>query len=171
MYLMQEQDCKGIWTSTMCLTMLFNVSQHTPQRRAPTSRQTKFTRPLYIRALWEVSCPPCQDTSWIGRSGTRWGTPPGVKSKKHWVLMERASNCKATCSLLLPRKNNTCYRSPQCFSLKLINTMIDTLPIPANLQRWKYRSSVGCKLCGNKGTTNHIFKGNKGFFFYAFPQI
>jgi hypothetical protein len=38
----------------------------------------------------------------------------------------------------------------------MINASIDTLPTPANLRRWKYSSSDRCKLCGNKGTTNHI---------------
>ena len=38
----------------------------------------------------------------------------------------------------------------------MMNASIDTLPTPANLARWKYTSSNKCKLCGNKGTTNHI---------------
>ena len=38
----------------------------------------------------------------------------------------------------------------------MIDASIDTLPTPANLRRWKYSSSDKCKLCGNKGTTNHI---------------
>ena len=38
----------------------------------------------------------------------------------------------------------------------MINASIDTLPTPANLKRWKYSSNDRCKLCGNKGTTNHI---------------
>ena len=38
----------------------------------------------------------------------------------------------------------------------MINASIDTLPSPANLRRWKYTNSDKCKLCGNKGTTNHI---------------
>ena len=38
----------------------------------------------------------------------------------------------------------------------MINASIDTLPTPANLHRWKYSPSDKCKLCGNKGTTNHI---------------
>ena len=38
----------------------------------------------------------------------------------------------------------------------MINASIDTLPTPANLRRWKYSNSDKCKLCGNKGTTNHI---------------
>ena len=38
----------------------------------------------------------------------------------------------------------------------MINASIDTLPTPANLRRWKYSSNDRCKLCGNKGTTNHI---------------
>ena len=37
-----------------------------------------------------------------------------------------------------------------------LNTSIDTLPTPANLKRWIYGASDKCKLCGNKGTTNHI---------------
>ena len=37
----------------------------------------------------------------------------------------------------------------------MLNAGIDTLPTPANLQRWKYSSSDKCKLCGNRGTTNH----------------
>ena len=38
----------------------------------------------------------------------------------------------------------------------MMNASIDTLPSPANLRRWKLSSSDKCKLCGNKGTTNHI---------------
>ena len=38
----------------------------------------------------------------------------------------------------------------------MINASINTLPSPANLRRWKYINSDKCKLCGNKGTTNHI---------------
>ena len=38
----------------------------------------------------------------------------------------------------------------------MINASIDTLPTPANLRRWKCAISDKCKLCGNKGTTNHI---------------
>ena len=38
----------------------------------------------------------------------------------------------------------------------MMNASIDTLPTPANLRRWKYTTSDKCKLCGNKGTTNHI---------------
>ena len=38
----------------------------------------------------------------------------------------------------------------------MLNACIDTLPTPANLRRWKYSSSDKCKLCGNRGTTNHI---------------
>ena len=38
----------------------------------------------------------------------------------------------------------------------MLNACIDTLPTPANLKRWKYGASDKCKLCGNKGTTNHI---------------
>ena len=37
----------------------------------------------------------------------------------------------------------------------MLNCGIDTLPTPANLQRWKYSSSDKCKLCGNRGTSNH----------------
>ena len=37
----------------------------------------------------------------------------------------------------------------------MLNAGIDTLPTPANLQRWKFSSSDKCKLCGNRGTTNH----------------
>ena len=37
----------------------------------------------------------------------------------------------------------------------MINASIDTLPTPANLKRWKYTSSDKCKLCGNRGTSNH----------------
>ena len=37
----------------------------------------------------------------------------------------------------------------------MLNAGIDTLPTPANLKRWKYSSSDKCKLCGNRGTTNH----------------
>ena len=37
----------------------------------------------------------------------------------------------------------------------MLNACIDTLPTPANLTRWKYTSSDKCKLCGNRGTTNH----------------
>ena len=37
----------------------------------------------------------------------------------------------------------------------MINASIDTLPTPANLKRWKCSSSDKCKLCGNRGTTNH----------------
>jgi hypothetical protein len=38
----------------------------------------------------------------------------------------------------------------------MLNASIDTLPTPANLKRWKYTASDKCKLCANKGTTNHI---------------
>ena len=38
----------------------------------------------------------------------------------------------------------------------MLNTSIDILPTPANLKRWKYGASDKCKLCSNKGTTNHI---------------
>ena len=38
----------------------------------------------------------------------------------------------------------------------MLNACIDTLPTPANLKRWKYGASDKCKLCGIKGTTNHI---------------
>ena len=38
----------------------------------------------------------------------------------------------------------------------MINASIDTLPTPANLRRWKCGTNDKCKLCGNKGTTNHI---------------
>ena len=37
----------------------------------------------------------------------------------------------------------------------MLNASIDTLPTPVNLKRWKYTSSDKCKLCGNRGTTNH----------------
>ena len=37
----------------------------------------------------------------------------------------------------------------------MLNASIDTLPTPANLRRWKYSSCDKCKLCGNRGTTNH----------------
>ena len=37
----------------------------------------------------------------------------------------------------------------------MLNASIDTLPTPANLKRWKCTSSDKCKLCGNRGTTNH----------------
>ena len=37
----------------------------------------------------------------------------------------------------------------------MLNACIDTLPTPANLTRWKYTSSDKCKLCGNRGTSNH----------------
>ena len=38
----------------------------------------------------------------------------------------------------------------------MLNAAIDTLPTPANLKRWKYGASDKCKLCGNRGTTNHF---------------
>ena len=38
----------------------------------------------------------------------------------------------------------------------MLNAAIDTLPTPANLKRWKCGASDKCKLCGNRGTTNHI---------------
>ena len=38
----------------------------------------------------------------------------------------------------------------------MMNASIDTLPTPANLCRWKFTNSSRCKLCPNKGTTNHI---------------
>ena len=37
----------------------------------------------------------------------------------------------------------------------MLNASIDTLPTPANLKRWKCTTSDKCKLCGNRGTTNH----------------
>ena len=37
----------------------------------------------------------------------------------------------------------------------MLNACIDTLPTPANLKRLKKSSSDRCKLCGNKGTSNH----------------
>ena len=37
----------------------------------------------------------------------------------------------------------------------MLNASIDTLPTPANLKRWKYTSCDKCKLCGNRGTSNH----------------
>ena len=37
----------------------------------------------------------------------------------------------------------------------MLNACIDTLPTPANLKRWKKSSSDRCKLCGNRGTSNH----------------
>ena len=37
----------------------------------------------------------------------------------------------------------------------MLNASIDTLPTPANLKRWKRSTSDKCKLCGNRGTTNH----------------
>ena len=38
----------------------------------------------------------------------------------------------------------------------MMNASIDTLATPANLHRWKLSPSFKCKLCGNRGTTNHI---------------
>ena len=38
----------------------------------------------------------------------------------------------------------------------MLNAAIDTLPTPANLKRWICGTSDKCKLCGNRGTTNHI---------------
>ena len=38
----------------------------------------------------------------------------------------------------------------------MLNCSIDTLATPANLCRWKYSNCDKCKLCGNKGTTNHM---------------
>ena len=55
----------------------------------------------------------------------------------------------------------------QMFHLKsgtlkfMINGSIDTFPTPANLKRWKYNSSEKCKLCGNRGTTNHCINCGK----------
>ena len=37
----------------------------------------------------------------------------------------------------------------------MLNACIDTLSTPANLKRWKKSSSDRCKLCGNRGTSNH----------------
>ena len=41
----------------------------------------------------------------------------------------------------------------------MMNACVDTLATPANLHRWKLSPSSKCKLCANKGTTNHILNG------------
>ena len=64
-------------------------------------------------------------------------------------------------SLATQEKSDVLWKSSM-FQLKsgtlkfMINASIETLPTPANLARWKYSSNNKCKLCGNKGTTNHI---------------
>ena len=62
---------------------------------------------------------------------------------------------------LAAAENQDVLWKSQMFQLKsgtlkfMINASIDTLPTPANLKRWKCSSSDKCKLCGNRGTTNH----------------
>ena len=41
----------------------------------------------------------------------------------------------------------------------LLNTTLDTLPIAANLVRWKKSSCDLCKLCRRRETTNHVLNG------------
>jgi hypothetical protein len=63
-------------------------------------------------------------------------------------------------SLAAAEKEDVLWKSSM-FQLKsgtlkfMMNASIDTLPTPANFKRWKYTSSDKCKLCGNRGTTNH----------------
>ena len=78
-------------------------------------------------------------------------------------LLEHAKSLKVQgnmLSLVAQEKVDVLWKSTM-FQLKsgtlkfMINASIDTLPTPANLKRWKYSSSDKCKLCGNRGTTNH----------------
>ena len=89
----------------------------------------------------------------------RDATRVGVQEK----LSSHAKNLQVQGNLLTlahQEKEDLVWKSTM-FQLKsgtlkfMLNACIDTLPTPANLTRWKYTSSDKCKLCGNRGTTNH----------------
>ena len=93
------------------------------------------------------------------RTKVRNVTRVGVQEK----LSNHAKNLQVQGNLLTlahQEKEDLVWKSTM-FQLKsgtlkfMLNACIDTLPTPANLTRWKYTSSDKCKLCGNRGTTNH----------------
>ena len=90
-----------------------------------------------------------------------------VKSVTNSTVQENLRNHMETLqvqgsllSLACQEKEDLIWKSSM-FQLKsgtlkfMLNASIDCLPTPANLQRWKYTSNDKCKLCGNRGTTNH----------------
>ena len=93
------------------------------------------------------------------RTKVRNSTRAGVQEK----LSHHAKNLQVQGNLLTlanQEKEDMIWKSTM-FQLKsgtlkfMLNACIDTLPTPANLTRWKYTSSDKCKLCGNRGTSNH----------------
>ena len=93
------------------------------------------------------------------RTRVKNATKAGVQEK----LSNHAKNLQVQGNLLTlanQEKEDLIWKSSM-FQLKsgtlkfMLNACIDTLPTPANLMRWKYTSSDKCKLCGNRGTTNH----------------
>ena len=80
------------------------------------------------------------------------------KLKSHTESLQLQGNLLA---LAAKEKVDLVWKSSM-FQLKsgtlkfMLNASIDTLPTPANLKRWKYGASNKCKLCDNKGTTNHL---------------
>jgi hypothetical protein len=93
------------------------------------------------------------------KTSVKNATRTGVQEK----LSNHAKNLQVQGNLLTlanQEKEDLVWKSTM-FQLKsgtlkfMLNACIDTLPTPANLKRWKYTASDKCKLCGNKGTTNH----------------
>ena len=93
------------------------------------------------------------------RTKVRNATRPGVQER----LSNHAKNLQVQGNLLTlakQEKEDLIWKSSmsqlKSGTLKfMLNACINTLLTPANLIRWKYTSSDKCKLCGNRGTTNH----------------
>ena len=84
-----------------------------------------------------------------------------LQYKRSWRTTLETSKFKALSSPLQSQKKEDLLWKSTLFQVKsgtlkfMLNASINTLPTPANLKRWKYTSSDICKLCGNRGTSNH----------------
>ena len=142
-----------------------DILDHTLQRESTYSRSSLTTTEAEkvfretLDAMGEVPTQQRRNFNVKVKTAVKNATKVSIQGK----LKNHVESLQVQGSLLTlasQEKEDLIWKSTM-FQLKsgtlkfMLNAGIDTLPTPANLQRWKCSSSDKCKLCGNRGTTNH----------------
>ena len=156
-------------------SVINEVLDHTLAREATYSRsfQTTTEAENVFRKSLELNTVDGEIPSFTGEkakqhmSNFNMKIKTSVKNATRNVIQEKLKNHVQTLqvqgpllSLAIQEKEDLLWKKSM-FQLKsgtlkfMLNACIDTLPTPANLRRWKKTSCDKCKLCGNRGTSNH----------------
>ena len=156
-------------------SVINDVLDHTLARESSYSRsfQTSTEAEKMFRRTLELNTVGGLIPAFTGEKARQMRTnfnqkiKTSVKNVTKAVIQEKLMNHVETLqvqgsllSLASQEKEDLLWKSTM-FQLKsgtlkfMLNACIDTLPTPANLRRWKKTSCDKCKLCGNRGTSNH----------------